>query len=42
MSVSSLMSSLLMYQVSDPYESAANIVVWYSFIDIFVFICESI
>ena len=42
MSVSSLISSLLMYQVSDQYKSAGSIVAWYSFINVFDFICESI
>ena len=42
MSVSSVISSLLIYQVSYPYKSASNIVVWYSFINVLVFICESI
>ena len=41
-SVSSLISSLFMYQVSHPYKSAGSIVVWYSFINVLVFICESI
>ena len=40
-SVSSLISSLLMYQVSHPYQSTGSIVVWYTFISIRVFICES-
>ena len=42
MSVSSLISSLFLYQVSHRYESAGNIVVCYSFINVIVFICESI
>ena len=42
MSVSSLISSLLMYQVSHPYKSPGSIVVWYSFINVLVFVCESI
>ena len=42
MSVSSLISSLLMYHVSHPYQSAGNIAVCYSFINVLVFICESI
>ena len=39
--VSSLISSLLMYQVSRLYQSTSSIVVWYTFISILVFICES-
>ena len=42
MSVSSLISSLLMYQVSHAYKSPGSIVVWYSFINVLVFICEGI
>ena len=39
---SSLISSLLIYQVSNRHKSAGNIVVWYRFINVLVFICESI
>ena len=41
-SVSSLISSLFMYEVSHPCKSAGSIVVSYSFINVLVFICESI
>ena len=42
MSVKSLISSRLMYQVSHPYKSASSIVACYSFINVPGDFCESI